>query len=307
MSAAMLEPDELDAIRAAIQQAQPSVPTRGDDDARTIAIIADDRAAERGRPNGLRLAGRWARQVERHLARLTGAKLAVSVAGVESIEGAAMRSDTADGWLAAVRGDDGDGIVSVTGGLIEGVVARLLGDPRATVVADRAPSMVARRLFAPAGQAVVAALIESWRDELGARLAPAEKPDDWRHGIGDADLVLVVTLAVTSPPGAIRLCVRPELLAGQVAAPAGTAAPTAAIESALGEVPVDVEVELGRARLKMAELRALVIGQVIPLERLVDEPVPITVGGVVKAKGTPLLHRGAVAVEITTVLPEKKR
>jgi len=52
----------------------------------------------------------------------------------------------------------------------------------------------------------------------------------------------------------------------------------------------------------MAALRALAVGQVLPLDRFVDDPLPISVGGVVKAWGRAIVSRGAIAVEVTSRL-----
>lgn len=323
MSSPTLEPEELDAIRAAIQQAQPSAGAtpRGEAEASPIAIIADDRAAERARPNGLRVATRWARLVEKQLARVSGTRTAVTVVGVETVDGAAMRAQTAEAWLEAVTfADDESGVLAVSGPIVEALVARLLGDTTGAEPAPgRAPSPVALRLFRPAGAAIVTALVDAWRDELGTRLrvaAPAPPTPGgpamsiaqaWRHRLPDPDLVLVVTLATTTPSGVIRLAARPEAIAGPSVTPARSAVAPALIEAALGAVPVDVRVELGRARVTMAELASLEVGAVIPLDRLVDDLVPVAVAGVIKAHGKPIASRGAMAIEIVSTEPAPAR
>lgn len=302
MSAAALEPEELDAIRAAIQKADPTpAPRAGDPEASPIAIIADSRAAERARPAGLKVAGRWAASAERRLAGLIGTRLAMNVAGVDTVDGATLKADVADGWLHRVQAGAETGAVIVTGSLIEAVVARMLGDTSAGPTADRPPSPVARRLFAQAGLALIAGLTEAWRDELGGTLAPIGPGDAWRHELGDDDLVVVVTLTTTVPTGTIRLAGRPEMLAGALAHADRAAAPVAPVGEILGGVPAEVVVELGVARLTMAELLALEPGAVITIDRLVDDPVPVSVAGIVKAHGKPIVDRGAIAVEIVDV------
>jgi flagellar motor switch protein FliM len=298
----MLDPDELDAIRMAIQGSRPGTAqfrAEGDPDAMPVAIIADDRAAERGRPNGLKLAARWARLIEKQLARLTGGgRFSIAVAGVDSVDGAGAKAETADGWVARVGAEGADGIISVNGGLIEAVVARLLGDTTATPPGDRPPSPVARRLFAPAGTAVMAALVDAWRDELGGDVAPMPGGDEWRRALADADVVLAVSLASTNPTGVIRLVARPELFVISPGPAVAPPAPLAVVEAVLGEVPLLVDVELGRARMTLADLRALRPGDVIGLDRMLDDLLPVSCGGILKARGKPVADRGAIAIEI---------
>lgn len=68
-------------------------------------------------------------------------------------------------------------------------------------------------------------------------------------------------------------------------------------------VPVDVEVVLGEARLSTRDLVGLEVGDVIVLDRRVDEPLEIRVGGISKFTGRPGLvgRRMAVVIERKTV------
>ncbi len=315
MSEPTLEPDELDAIREAIQQAQ-SPGTRPvatpDVHATPVALVSDSRAAERARPNGLKLGAKWARLCERQLARITGARISLAVEGVDSTDGATVRAETSDAWLATVRVGDHEGLVVVGGQLIEVLVARQLGDTSAELAAptERPPSRVARRLFATVGRALLAALGEALRDELGVASAidGAASPETWRQALGDGDVALAVRLGSTSPLGTVRLIGRPELFAGPASDRDAPAVPVAAIEAALGSVPIEVRVELGRAQLTMAELAALAPGSVITLDHTLDEPVAVACAGVVKAHGRPAMRGGSIAIEITAPdsNPERK-
>jgi flagellar motor switch/type III secretory pathway protein FliN len=75
-------------------------------------------------------------------------------------------------------------------------------------------------------------------------------------------------------------------------------APPGAIENALGAVPIEVRVELGKAQMSMSEFSSLRPGAVVALDRFVDDPLPVRCAGVIKATGRALVSRGVLAVEI---------
>jgi flagellar motor switch protein FliM len=62
--------------------------------------------------------------------------------------------------------------------------------------------------------------------------------------------------------------------------PAGAGgAPDAALRGALGQVPMRVWAELGRARLSLAEVVALGVGAVVELDRRLEDPIDLYVNG----------------------------
>jgi flagellar motor switch/type III secretory pathway protein FliN len=312
VSAPTLEPEEIDAIRAAIQQAQPpsTLPTAAAmPEASPIALISDNRNAERARPNALRVISRWVRTVERHLAVTTGLKLSLQVASVESIDGATARAQTQGAWLSAVSSGEELGMIAISGPIVETVVARMLGDNTPAAPTTRPLSALSRRLFSMTGQGIVASLVDVWREELGATIttAPAAAADPWRMALDDGETVLVATLSSASPAGMIRIVARPELLAGPDVASEAAPAPARVVEAALANVPIAIRVELGTARMTMAELAALDVGVIVPLDRLIDDSLPVLCAGVLKAHGKPLTSRGAIAVEITALEPSVEK
>jgi flagellar motor switch protein FliM len=64
---------------------------------------------------------------------------------------------------------------------------------------------------------------------------------------------------------------------GAAAGPDG--APDAALRGALGQVPMRVWAELGRARLSLAEVVALGVGAVVELDRRLEDPIDLYVNG----------------------------
>ena len=311
MDSSALDPNELAAIRAAIAPA--ATPSRaqvheGEADASPIALIADDRAAESARPNGLRIGTRWSTAARSTLLRLCGAKVEIDVLAADTVDGAALRDELSGAWLRciAVTGRRGSAMVAVSGGMIEALAGCLLGATvDATGAASRPPSPTSLRVFAPVGDAIVVALASAWNDEQSAEVVSAggaQAADAWRRELGDGDLVVVLTLEVKGAvSGVIRLIARPELLVQPAAVVEAVPAPPGAIEEALGEVPVEMRVELGRLRMSMADLAALKPGTVLPMSKFIDDPLPVRVGGRLKAWGRAMVARGVVAVEIISV------
>jgi flagellar motor switch protein FliN/FliY len=69
----------------------------------------------------------------------------------------------------------------------------------------------------------------------------------------------------------------------------------------LGEIPVEVVVELGRLRMVLRELAALDEDDVIELDQPVDRPLELVVGGKRLARGELVMVGDRVALRITEV------
>jgi flagellar motor switch protein FliM len=305
-----LDPNELAAIRAAIAPAAtPSrqVAAEGPTDAQPIALIADDRAAESARPNGLRIGTRWSMTARGAILRLCSAKAEIDVLAADTVDGSALRDELSGSWLrnVSVTGRRGSALVAVSGGMIESLAACLLGATLEPAGAARPPSPTSLRIFSPVGDAIVSALAFAWGEEQSCEVVAtgnAQAADTWRRELADGDLVVVLTLEVKGAvSGVIRLVARPELLVAPPPAVETVPAPPGAIEEALGSVPVELRVELGRLRMTMAEFAALQPGTVLPMTKFIDDPLPVRCAGRLKAWGRAMVARGVVAVEIVSV------
>lgn len=71
------------------------------------------------------------------------------------------------------------------------------------------------------------------------------------------------------------------------------------LKKLVGEVPVEVEVMLGEAQVEMQQLLNLEQGDVIVLDRRVDEPLEVRVGGVPKFRAVPGVVGKRLAVVVT--------
>lgn len=72
--------------------------------------------------------------------------------------------------------------------------------------------------------------------------------------------------------------------------------------SFLQEIPIELVVELGRARLTVRELAQLGKDDVIELDRLASQPLDILAGGQVFARGEVVVIDDRVALRITELV-----
>jgi flagellar motor switch protein FliM len=92
-----------------------------------------------------------------------------------------------------------------------------------------------------------------------------------------------VQVLEATPPGAAeglaRLATSAHRAAGAAEVEGGDGEGDAALRGALGQVPVRVWAELGRARLSLAEVVALGVGAVVELDRRLEDPIDLYVNG----------------------------
>jgi flagellar motor switch protein FliM len=312
---AILSEAEISALRSAMGQATTKAadPRRvSEREATPIALIADDRIGERVRPAAFRLLSRWAPLVRTRLQRGLGIKIELHPSTAEIVPGSLQRDEIAASWKAAleVAGRPGLGLVSVSGPWIETIAARMLGDSPQLEASgtgqseDRAPSATALSVFSRVGEVIVSALSAAWHEEekIAANgIADPRAIEELRFRLSESEGVLVATLDVTKPAsGRVRLCARPDLLIAPPP-PVQIAALTAEeIDAALGDVPIEVLVELGRARMRMSDLRTFSVGTMLTLDQPTDALLPVRCKGVIKAFGRPAVSRGAIAVQIVS-------
>ncbi|MBY9067377.1 flagellar motor switch protein FliN [Hyphomonas sp. WL0036] len=78
-----------------------------------------------------------------------------------------------------------------------------------------------------------------------------------------------------------------------------------ALEKMLMDVPVQVDVVLGEARIPMEELLALSPGEIVALERQTNEPVDIYVSGRLVARGKLVVVDGQLGVTLSEIIDSR--
>ena len=73
------------------------------------------------------------------------------------------------------------------------------------------------------------------------------------------------------------------------------------------DVPLKVTVELGRKRMRVAELLALAKGTVVELEKVAGEPLDVLVNDQLVARGEAVVINDKFGVRLTDVVAEQER
>ncbi len=315
MSDAPLDADELEAIQDAVREAQgavdrPSSPSQSflEDNVLPLALIADDRVAESARPAAMRLAERWCDLASTRLKHVLKGEVEIKVVGAEVIDGGALREEMETMWTCALTLSDrpGAAMVAVGGPMISGVAARLLGseeeEDNDEDEEEKAPTIASLRVFEPVGLTLVETLVLRWEGQDRCKIEidySDEGTDREKRTLFETDVVVAVTMTIEGPvTGRIRLLAPPNIMVPPATPIEAVPAAPGAIENALGQVEVEVRVELGRAALTLAELRQIRPGTILALGQFVDDPLPVQCAGVVKAYGRAVVTRGVLAVEI---------
>lgn len=314
MSDGVLSAEELEAIQKTTGGKKAPAISRPDSavEAMPIALIADDREGEKARPRALAIANRWAPMLSSRAKRAFNLDLEISVEEAAVTDGSYLGRSLPPTWQRAVVVDGGLDlmVVSVGGPLVEVIAAILLGakidEDEEPPPEDRAPSPVAKKIFARGGKLFMSTLLEVVRGEdprpFEALETEAASEARWR-GLSDSDPIIVTTLKIESPvAGIVRLIGTPEAFVPPRPEPSVPSVPREAILAALEGVTVDLVVELGGARLPMREVKGLGPGTLIKLDRSMSEPVPVRCGGVEKARGQVISQNGNFAVEIVSLL-----
>lgn len=323
MSQAPLDPAELEAIQAAMREAS-SAPSRSHsrhpEEVSPLALIVEDREAESARPAAMRIGERWVKEATARLKSALRADVEVRVAGAEILHGESLRDGLASAWLLslAVDGRPAPALLAASGKMLATVAGALCGavikedvvaDPSDDNLPERPPSPATIRIFHPIGEKIAAALTDAWREEQStavARDARADQIEIARRALLEAEVVVALTMQITGcTTGRIRLLARPATLVRPPMPVEAVAAAPGALEAALGRVPVEIRVELGRTCLTVRELEKLTVGTVLTLPQFIDDPLPISCGGVIKAYGRPVVSRGVLAVQIERVFTSK--
>lgn len=304
MSDGILDPQEMEAIQAAMRETAPRrAPSRAEAEPTRLALIADDRTAEVARPILIDLATRVTRVAARALKPHLPGSWQLDVVGAEILDGAAVKQELRGGWIAGMAAPDGaEVVIAAHGGVIDVAAARRCGAAKPTTDSGRAPSSVSLRLFQPAGRSVLDSWVSAWREVFASELAVSSDLGIVSRLIESRTVVRVALMFAGSVSGRIQIYARPEILVPRPSALAAFKANALRIANALSNVPVEVVVELGTLRMRLRELRRLDPGTTLTLQGFVDSRVPVYCEGVLKAWARPVVCRGVLAVQIESVV-----
>ena len=302
--AELLTDEERGALQDSIQSTakdRDRAPTKAPEPT-PVALIADDQASEKARPAALRLAERWATHLGRLIPPASGAKIEVEVDDAVHIDSQEIIEELTRNWLGMVKPSLGRGtvLVAASGPMIPELAARILGGSYG-VEGDKAPTSATLRVFGKIGQQIVIGLLRAMQQEQGGdpeALTPPQSAETWQPLVDD-DPLIVVRLKVTGEAeGIVRFVAAPDAMA----TPRGNTAPPCTdvrlIRAVLGDVPVDLSVDLGTTTMTASEFAELKPGAVLHLDSLIGDPLPVRIGGRMHASGSAVLNGEVIAVEI---------
>ena len=304
MSDALLDPEEMEAIQAAIRETAPARRTPGalEHEPTRLALIADDRLADAARPVLIGLANRAVRVAMKGLKSHLPGSWQLDVVAAEIIDGTIAKDELRGGWIAGLRAGPSELVVAAHGAVIDVAAARRCGDATMTSDPNRAPSIASLRLFQPAGRALLDAWSTSWKEVFSTELVASSDLGIVSRLIEARALVRVSLTFSGSISGRVTVYARPDVLVQRPVALAAFKADALRIAAALANVPVEIVVELGTLRLQLRELRKLDPERTFTLQGFVDSRVPVYCEGVLKAWARPIVCRGVLAVQIEAVV-----
>jgi flagellar motor switch protein FliM len=318
----ILTPDEIDALTAAFGTGAAPAASVPAGTVRPLELVSQERPLA-GRMPGLEIVlGRFARGVRNVLAASFGDVPAVTTGPIELVRFARLAPRLAENAglvrfrLAPLRGQ---GVLAIPAPLVAALLEVSCGGTArpATATPAREPSAVELRLIERLAARLVSELVAAWepiapleasfvRVETTPLFAAVAGPDELvvqadiavaLAGLAASTLTLVVPHASLDPIRARLERVRP---------PDGDAAcdgPWAArLRERLLDVPVDVAIELGKARLPMRRVLELAVGDLVPLDVGRDGPVVVQVAGAARYHAAPGVQGGNNAVRITEPL-----
>lgn len=208
---------------------------------------------------------------------------------VRPIDALAQFTETTVAFRVHVGSDRQQTLLATGRPLLLTLVAGMLGETCAEILADRDPTAVELSLVEFLLQQYFAGLQEAWPHRTPCPLALAEyEPAPQRARIFEPDNTLVrISLSMRGPFGEERLqwLVPQKILAGLFAETVD--GPRAEqdtgvrgrLETFVSAMPLEVSVRLGGAVLHVAELARLRSGDVVLLDQLVSQPLAASVAG----------------------------
>lgn len=73
------------------------------------------------------------------------------------------------------------------------------------------------------------------------------------------------------------------------------------------DIPVTLSMEIGRTRMRIADLLELSSGSVVDLQKMVDEPLDVLVNGTLVAHGEAVVMDGKFGIRLTDVVSKQER
>jgi len=294
MSSSLLDAEEIGrGARQMVGAAKARTATHPIRGAQQIALIADDRAAERARPIACSRASDL-RDPPGPPASLVGIEVDAQQLEAPIVDAASLRDPLREAWnqVLEVQAPHRGAVILAVGGPILSVLAmRLLGaaPTKPGIGEEPGPSKAptaATRACSRRWRADRALVGEILHEDHGYTTLPVTDPiARGRAPPARRRDVVAVTIALSGDTsGWIRLIGHPELLVPPSMPLSAIPAPVEAIRQVLGEVAIELRVDLGTLCLSVEELHELKAGTVLPLDQSADVTSASPPGGRVRPR-----------------------
>lgn len=257
---------------------------------------------------------------------LTSSLKAETVVTLDSLEqasfGACLESFSDDSVIAAVtmKPLSGASYFQMPSSFALGLVSRMTGSREQSKWKPRELTIIEQKIFQRLIDKLAADFKSAWKPLIGLDVSVSKtynSPGEIELPLADMMLVVNFTWTIgrtenkvaivipTSTLDLVRDLLTPEWwLRGKPGE--DTIQPQITTSALIVNVPVKAAVELGRARVSMQDIIGIEIGDVIRLNRSVDDPLEVKIQGETKFTGRPGLVGSQLAVQITEQIQEKE-
>ncbi|MBV1861332.1 MAG: FliM/FliN family flagellar motor switch protein [Nannocystaceae bacterium] len=299
--------DERDALRESMVSSVSDPEKKGKPpQARPVALIAEDQAAERVMPTARRVTDRWATHIGRIMPPLTGVKVSVkSIEHIETNSGEILEA-LRQAWVCEMKPKDGEAAiaVAVSGRMIPDLACTMLGGTF-KLSEQSVPTPATIRVFEALGERIAESAAFAFEHECGGILkrgAYQLGADTWSPLVEGEPMLMVSVEISGETEGKLHLITSPDALHRVRTDVREMKVVRAGVRHLLGKLETDLSVQLGTAKTTARKFAELGPGSILTLDALVGDSVRIFVGGQLRATGRAVLIGEMVAVEVNSVV-----
>ncbi|MDR3270223.1 MAG: flagellar motor switch protein FliM [Peptococcaceae bacterium] len=216
---------------------------------------------------------------------------------------------------------EGNLLLEMSPSIAFAVIERLLGGSGQTAERNRALTEIERLIIEQRLKHIIRLNAEAWSEvsTLDSHLVTMETNPQFTQIIAPNEMIVLATIeiAIGDAVGMLNICfpyLTIEPILGKLSTLFLFSTQTkerspeeqAQLRHNIEHAAIDLSICLGNAQITVRDLLELTPGDIIPLNQLVQQPLPVSVGSFVKFQGLPGLFRGHVAVKLTEVIPERK-
>ena len=324
--AEILTQSEIDELLQQVQQGQVEVQTEpqpGEKKLEKNFYVYDFRHPNRVTREQIRtlrvIHESFAKQAESYLSSRLRAIVSSKVEAIDQITYAEFQLSLSDPSCICVLGSDEfktDLVVEISPPLAFLAIDRLFGGVGEPVTRFREMSLIEQNVIQRFVEGMLKYYDAAWKpvSKVKTLLKTIHSRPSFAQIVAPGESVVAISIGFSADEveGSMNFCLPylmledllPNMSAGKVAFGSTvekSPEQRAVLEKNLKKVSIPVNVTLGKARLTLRELLDLQAGDVLVLGTRVNEPVPIAIGGEVRARGKPGVFHGNVAVEVQEI------